>query len=60
MGRCQLGDTVLLYVVMEYAGEDLSQFFHTGRSRRRKRATCSRRLWTPWHTFTAKVSCTAT
>jgi len=25
MGRCQLGDTVLLYVVMEYAGEDLSQ-----------------------------------
>ncbi len=25
MGRCQLGNTVLLYVVMEYAGENLSQ-----------------------------------
>ena len=57
-GQCQFGDAWFLYVVMEFADEDLSQIPCSGRSRRRRRAGCSGPSWTHWLSFTTKRAST--
>ena len=52
-GSCQLDNVVLLYVVMEYAEENLAQILPQRALTPRKRATCWSRRSMLWLTSTA-------
>ena len=55
-GSCQLDNVVLLYVVMEYAEENLAQILPQRALTPREARELLEPAWIPWHSFTASRS----